>query len=252
MRIQLAKEKRQLPVGKKVQWPGVLVFGNFPEGIMISEDARIRIRTWRVRWKYPRVGQIWSQIEKLVFLEIGDVPWRISMATTRRGTFMCMYTMHRHHHTNFWTHTCTSAQLHHMSTLASIHIFIRISRIQNLITRAIRIPGALDLSLDAHTPIRDNHEVHVYMCTMPRISLRTPQTWSSKASSNFWTYSALMRAPVRKLEDTAQSEEAAMNYTSRATTLWLIRRSPWMPHSRRRRAMASHHKVDSTPPHEER
>ena len=33
------------------------------------------------------MGQIWSQIEKLVFLEIWDVPWRISMATTRRGTF---------------------------------------------------------------------------------------------------------------------------------------------------------------------
>ena len=36
MRIQLAKEARQMPVGKKVQWPGVLVFDNFkfPEGIM--------------------------------------------------------------------------------------------------------------------------------------------------------------------------------------------------------------------------
>ena len=39
MRIQLAKETRQPPVGKKVQWPGVLVFGTFPvsEGIMISD-----------------------------------------------------------------------------------------------------------------------------------------------------------------------------------------------------------------------
>ena len=36
MRIQLAKETRQLPVGGKVQWPGVLVFEKFPEGIMIS------------------------------------------------------------------------------------------------------------------------------------------------------------------------------------------------------------------------
>ena len=51
MRIQLANEKRQLPVGKKVQWPGVLVFGNFPEENMISENARIRILTLRVRWK---------------------------------------------------------------------------------------------------------------------------------------------------------------------------------------------------------
>ena len=39
MRIQLAKKTRQLPVGKKVQWPGVLVVGNFPEGIMISEKC---------------------------------------------------------------------------------------------------------------------------------------------------------------------------------------------------------------------
>ena len=63
MRIQLVKETRQPPVGKKVQWPGVLVFENFSEGIMISEYARIRILTLRVRWKYSRVGQTWSQIE---------------------------------------------------------------------------------------------------------------------------------------------------------------------------------------------
>ena len=70
MRIQLAKKTRQPPVGKKVQWPGVVVFENFPEGITISEYARIRILTLRVPWKQPRVGQIWPQIEKLVFLEI--------------------------------------------------------------------------------------------------------------------------------------------------------------------------------------
>ena len=45
MRIQLAKDTRQLPVGKN----GVLVFRNFPEGFMISEGARIRILTLRVR-----------------------------------------------------------------------------------------------------------------------------------------------------------------------------------------------------------
>ena len=83
MRVQLAKETRQSPVGGKVQWPRVLVFENFPEGITISEYDRIRILTLRVRWKEPRVGRIWSQIEKL------DVPWRMSMATTRRGTFTC-------------------------------------------------------------------------------------------------------------------------------------------------------------------
>ena len=51
MRIQPSKKATQLPVGIKVQWPGVLVFDNFPEGIMISEYARIRILTSRVRWK---------------------------------------------------------------------------------------------------------------------------------------------------------------------------------------------------------
>ena len=91
MRIQLANERRRLPVGKKVQWPGVLVFGKFPEGIMISENARIRVLTLRVCWKWPRVGQIWSQIEKLDFLEIWDAHCRISMATTRRRTFIICY-----------------------------------------------------------------------------------------------------------------------------------------------------------------
>ena len=51
MRIQLAKETRQSPDGKKVHWPGVLVFETIPEGIMIYEYARIRILTLRVRWK---------------------------------------------------------------------------------------------------------------------------------------------------------------------------------------------------------
>ena len=87
MHIQLAKETRQLPVENKVQWPVVLVFDNFPEGIMISEYAQLRILTLRVQWEYPIVGQIWSQMEKMCFLEIWDMPWRISMATTRRGTF---------------------------------------------------------------------------------------------------------------------------------------------------------------------
>ena len=49
MRIQLAKETRQSLVGENIQWPGVLVFENFPEGIVISEYARIRILTLRVR-----------------------------------------------------------------------------------------------------------------------------------------------------------------------------------------------------------
>ena len=51
MWVQLAKEIRQLPVEKKLQWPGVLAFDKFPEGIMIPEYARIRVLTLRVRWK---------------------------------------------------------------------------------------------------------------------------------------------------------------------------------------------------------
>ena len=47
-----------------------------------------RLKPIPISWKVSRVGQIWSQIEKLIFLEIWDVPWRISMATIRRGTFM--------------------------------------------------------------------------------------------------------------------------------------------------------------------
>ena len=95
MRVQLAKETRQSPVEKKVQCPGVLVLENFPEGIVISEYAQSRILTLRVRWKWPRVGQIWSQMIKLIFLEIWDVPWRISMATIRRGTFKWQQLMAR-------------------------------------------------------------------------------------------------------------------------------------------------------------
>ena len=45
MRIYLANKARQLPVEKQVQWHGVLVCENFPEGIMIYEYARIRIVT---------------------------------------------------------------------------------------------------------------------------------------------------------------------------------------------------------------
>ena len=51
MRIQLAKETQQSPVGKTVQWPGVLVLENIAEGIMISEYTQIRILALRVRWK---------------------------------------------------------------------------------------------------------------------------------------------------------------------------------------------------------
>ena len=67
----IATKSRQLQVGKQVQWHGVLVFQGFSSGIMISEYARNnnRILALRMRWKWPIVGQIWSQIEKLVFLD---------------------------------------------------------------------------------------------------------------------------------------------------------------------------------------
>ena len=51
-----------------------------------------------ISWKVSRVGQIWSQIEKLGFLEIWDVPGRIFMATIRRGTFMCLRVISK----NYW------------------------------------------------------------------------------------------------------------------------------------------------------
>ena len=81
---------------KKTQWPGVLVVESFPKEVMISEYARIRILTLRVRWKQPRVGKNWSETEKLDFLEIWDGPWRISMATTRRATFKCITSLANH------------------------------------------------------------------------------------------------------------------------------------------------------------
>ena len=40
MRVQLARKTRQ-PVGKEFQRHGVLVFESFPEGITISEYARV-------------------------------------------------------------------------------------------------------------------------------------------------------------------------------------------------------------------
>ena len=42
---------KTLPVGNKVQWPGVLVFENFSEGIVIIGYVRIRILALRVHRK---------------------------------------------------------------------------------------------------------------------------------------------------------------------------------------------------------
>ena len=61
MWTQLAKETRQLPVGKKVQWPGVLVFENFPEGIMISEYAWILILTLQLLYECAGNSQKWGK-----------------------------------------------------------------------------------------------------------------------------------------------------------------------------------------------
>ena len=57
MQIQLAKETRQLPVEKNIQWPVVLVFDNLPEGNMISEYARIRILTLRIALEIAKSGE---------------------------------------------------------------------------------------------------------------------------------------------------------------------------------------------------
>ena len=79
LQIQLAKETRQLPVRKKVRWPGVLVFEAFPGGLMVSEHARIRLLTSRVRWRHPQNG------ENLVeFVSPSNwnarMPWQFSFA----------------------------------------------------------------------------------------------------------------------------------------------------------------------------
>ena len=73
-------QKHYLPLLTKI-------LENFSKGIMISEHALIQILTLWVHWKYPKVGQIWSEIEKLVSCKIWDVPWHISMATICCRTF---------------------------------------------------------------------------------------------------------------------------------------------------------------------
>ena len=91
MQTQLAKETSQLPVGKKssVAW-GVGNRNKFPQGIVISEYARVRILTLRVRWNSQEWGKSVLRQNNNISLEICDAPWRISVATIRRRTFTCM------------------------------------------------------------------------------------------------------------------------------------------------------------------
>ena len=65
-------------------------FHHFPKEIVIFKSARISLPTTRVFGKYPRVRQIYCQMEKLIFLEIWKVNWGSGKATNHRGTFNCM------------------------------------------------------------------------------------------------------------------------------------------------------------------
>ena len=47
MRIQLAKKARQLPVGKNVQWPGVLVFENFKRYAQVPPSPQTNLAKMR-------------------------------------------------------------------------------------------------------------------------------------------------------------------------------------------------------------
>ena len=64
-------------------------FQHFPKENVIfkTASARISILTTRVFGKYPRVRQICTQMEKLVFLEIWKMNWGSAKATNHCGTF---------------------------------------------------------------------------------------------------------------------------------------------------------------------
>ena len=63
-RLQLAKERRHFTVRQKVRWCRVVPFKHFPKENVILKNARISILTTGVFGKYPRVGQIYPQMEK--------------------------------------------------------------------------------------------------------------------------------------------------------------------------------------------
>ena len=63
-------------------------FQHFPKETVIFKTAQISIPTTRVFGKYPRVRQIYSQMEKLSFLEIWNMNWGSAKATNHCGTFM--------------------------------------------------------------------------------------------------------------------------------------------------------------------
>ena len=86
-----------MPVGKKVQGPGVtsgvLVFESSLGGIMISEYARCRLDSSSDITSALEIDKSGANLisDRKGCLEIWDVPWRIPMETTRRGTFTSSY-----------------------------------------------------------------------------------------------------------------------------------------------------------------
>ena len=87
--LQLTKESQYLTVRKKVRWCRAIQFHHFPKENAIFKNARISIPTTRVFRKYPRVRQIWPQMENLIFLEIWKINWGSAKATNHCGTFIC-------------------------------------------------------------------------------------------------------------------------------------------------------------------
>ena len=71
------------PVGKKVQWPGVLVLEITIFRLCSDSNSGIASAREIVKSGANLVSDI-----KVNFLEIWNVPWRISMATIRRGAFI--------------------------------------------------------------------------------------------------------------------------------------------------------------------
>ena len=58
-----------------------MVGDSMPDSMQISQldvqkkSAQISTKPSPIVWKWSRVGQIWSQIKKLIFLKIGDGRW---------------------------------------------------------------------------------------------------------------------------------------------------------------------------------
>ena len=69
------------------------MFENFPEGIVDIRGFRMCSNSSSditSELEIAKGGTNLVSDRKVDFLDIWDVPWRISMATTRRGTFICI------------------------------------------------------------------------------------------------------------------------------------------------------------------